>query len=175
VVATSWHVLWNVHSVYDKEEHLASLGSITKSQNWCHDDLLLVSTTLDLLSDDLDLRISFVFADWLDENLVLGGNDLMESELKFTYEIMFVPGFEVLKVINIVNNNFKKLLLFKFVRYVEALDPFWVETVHNDLCLAQHLPHIASLFIQDCHTISPCKRVQIGQFLASKCKSQNLA
>jgi hypothetical protein len=135
----------------------------------------LVSTTLDLLSDNLDLRISFVFADWLDENLVLGGNNLMECELELTYEIMFVPCFEILKVIDIVHNNFKKLLLLEFVGYVEAFYPFWVEAVHNDLCLAKHLPHIASLFIQDCHAISPCKSVQIWQFLASKCKSQNLA
>jgi len=93
------------------------------------------------------LGISLLLADRLDKDLVLGSHDLMEGEFKLANKIMFIPGFEVLEIINIVNNYFKKLLLLKFIWHIEALHPLGVEVIHDDFSHSNHLPHIASLLI----------------------------
>jgi len=74
-----------MHSIYDEEKHLSPLSCICKSQLWRKNYLLLVTTTVDLLSNNFNLGIFLGLADWLDENLVFGSNDLMKSELKLTY------------------------------------------------------------------------------------------
>jgi len=163
-----------MHSVHNEEEHLASVASVSKSENWSYDGLFMVTTSLDFFTADLDSGIPLSLADRLDQDLILCGNDFMQSKFELTDKIMPIPGFQILKVINIVNYDLELLLLFKFVGHVKALDPLGIQVVHDDLCHAQHLPHVASLLIQDCHTISSSERVQVWQFLASKGQSQNL-
>jgi len=163
-----------MHSVKNEEEHLAPLVSVGKGENWSNYGLFMVTASLDFFANNLDSSIPLSFADRLDQDLILCGNDFMQSEFELTNKIMSIPGFQILKVINIIDYHLEELLLFKFVGHIKALDPLGIQVVHDDLCHAQHLPHVASLLIQDCHTISSSERVQVWQFLASKGQSQNL-
>lgn len=174
MIATARHIFWHMHSIDNEEEHLAPLAGVSKSENWSYYALFMVATSLDFFADDLDLGIPLSFTDRLDQDLILCGNDFVQSEFELTDKIMPIPGFQILKVINIVNYHLEQLLLFKFVGHVKALDPLGIQVVHDDLCQTQHLPHVASLLIQDCHTISSSERVQVWQFLACKGQSQNL-
>jgi len=85
----------------------------------------------------------------------------MESEFKFTYKTVGLEVVEVLEVINVIDNYFEFLSLFKFVGNIEAFYPLWVKTVHNYLGHTKLRPHRTLLFVKYNHTISSCKRVQV--------------
>lgn len=171
MVATSWHVFWYVHSINNEEKHLASVCSIYKGKFWSNNCLFLITSSLDLLTENLYCSIFLCSANWFNEHLFLSGNNLMEGELQLANKIMFVPSFKILEIINIIHDYFEELLLLKFVWYVEGFNPFWVEVVHNDLSHSNHLPHVASLFVKYCHAICSCESIQIWQFLACKRES----
>jgi len=174
VISTAWHIFCAVHSVNNEKEHLTFLGGIWEGEQRLHDDLFLTGGALLLLACDLNYSILFGWTDLFNQNLVLRCDDLVQSELKTTNQIMLGPIFQIVKVINIVDSNFELLLLFEFVRHVEALDPFGIEIVHDDLCHAQHLPHVSFLLLKDAHTISTSECVQIWQSLTTKRQSQSL-
>ena len=163
-----------MHSVDNEEEHLAPVVSVSKSENWSYYRLFMVTSSLDFFTNNLDSGILLGCADRLDQDLILCCNDFVQGEFELANKIMLIPRFQILKVINIVDYHLEQLLHFKYVGHVKALDPLRIQAVHDDLCHAQHLPHVASLLIQDCHTISSSERVQVWQFLASEGQSQNL-
>jgi hypothetical protein len=105
MIATARHIFGHMHSVHDEEEHLAPVASVGKSENWSYYGLFMVATSLDFFTDDLDSGIFLSLADRLNQDLILCGDDFVQSEFELADKIMLIPGFQILKVINIVNYN----------------------------------------------------------------------
>lgn len=74
---------------------------------------------------------------------------------------MLIKWLKILKIIDIINDNFELLLFFKTVSHVEALDPFRIEIVHDNFCHAYEIPECSPFFVEDGHSVSSCKRVHI--------------
>ena len=69
---------------------------------------------------------------------------------------------DVLLVINVVDFNLKVLTLLEMILHIKALNPLWVQVIHNDLSHAQFLPLVTNLLVKDNHAVSSCESVQIG-------------
>jgi len=123
--------------------------------------IIIYVLILKLFAGDLDGCVFFRSRDGPDEDLVGGGDHLVESELNIPNMIMLIKSLQVIKVVYIVNGRFENLLLLEFIGDVEALDPFWAQIVHNNLGHPNQGPHIPSLLLEDHHAVGPGERVKI--------------
>jgi len=68
---------------------------------------------------------------------------------------------QIFLVIHVVDLDSKVLTLLKVILNVKALNPDWVQVVHDDLCHTDFLPLLANLLVKDNHAIGSRECIQI--------------
>jgi len=123
-----------------------------------HQNLLLTFIILNLLfSNYFNNSISFLFVNLFNVNLIFSGDNFVQIEFNFTNEIMFFKVIDILKIVNIINYSFKKLLFFKFVVQIERFDPFRIQAVHYDFSVSNEIPASSFFLVEEQNSISPCE------------------
>ena len=128
----------------------------------------------ELLSCDFNHCLLLAFNEGSDEDLILGRDHLMQSEKIFAYETMQLEIVKLIKVVNVIHDNFELLLLLELVWHVEALYPVGVQAVHDNLRHAQLLPHGAPLLVEHRHAVSASEGVEVWQIFASERQPKSL-
>lgn len=144
-VKTAWSISFAMHSVHKEEKYLATYFSFSnrKSNLRIHNHLFItIWLILIFFSRDFYHRI-FLSANLPGKNLIRSGDNFVEREMYFTNKVMLGPISYILKIVDVVNCDFKLLLLLEFVWHIEALDPLRTQIIHYYLCHADHWPHIS--------------------------------
>ena len=162
MISSPRYIFLTVHSIYNNEQYLTFLRIVTKSKNWSHHTLFIVTCSLHFFTTNFNCRILFRFANWLYHYLILSSDHFMKVEFNLTNQIMFIPLFQIVKIVNIIHHCFEQLLFFEFVRHIKTLDPLWIKAIHDNFSHTKHLPHVTSLFKKNNHAISSCKSIQVG-------------
>jgi len=95
----------------------------------------------------------------------------MQGEFNLSDLLVLRKIHQVVKIVNVVYLSLKCLLLFKLVGHVKALHPLRIKIVHNNFCLSNLRPHVSFFLIENKHTISSCKSIQVWQVFASESQS----
>ena len=165
-----------MHPVNQEEKYLSINLAIAHRilNRWIHEHLLItLQIILELLARDLNHGV-LLGANLPNEYLILGRHNLVQSEFELAHQIVRAPGLQVVEVINVVHGDSKNLLLLELVGHIEALNPLWVQVVHDDLGHPKHRPDAALLLMEHSHAIGPREGVQVWQVFACKCQPQRL-
>ena len=124
---------------------------------------LLVVGSLLLISCDLDVAAlaggALVALNALLEGLVRGSDDLVDGELNLSHKVVSGIVVQSVEVINIIDHDAIVLTLLKVVWDFKVLDPLRIKVVHDHFSLAELLPHLTLLLVEDAHAV--CARESV--------------
>ena len=98
----------------------------------------------------------------------------MDRKLDTASEVMPRQILHILLIVDIVHFHLEVLPLLKVILHVKALDPGWIQVVHDNLCHAQFLPLVTDLLVKDNHAISSRECVQIWKIFTCKAQTDRL-